>query len=83
VLKSKSLSGVAKFSLYKDWKVRFANLLALPGYAVFTYTVAPFFISLPAAYPAGTLSWWLSVALTFMMAERQIMRDVAIKNIYG
>ncbi len=83
VLKSKSLSGVAKFSLYRDWKAKFANLLALPGYAVFTYMVASFFISLPAAYPAGTLSWWLSVALTFMMVERQIMRGVAIKNVYG
>lgn len=83
VLRDRRLSGMAKYSLYKDWKTKFVNLLALPGYAVFTYTVASFIFDLPPIYPAHTVSWWLSVALTVMMLERQLMRATAINRVYG
>lgn len=82
-LNNKSLSWITKYNLYRDWKAKFGNLLALPGYAIFVYALASFFSSLPPVYPAGSFSWWLSVALTFMMVERQIMRGAAIKNVYG
>lgn len=83
VLKNKNLSAITKYSLYRDWKAKFGNLLTLPGFAVFVYALACLFTSLPMVYPVGTLSWWLSIALTIMMLEREIMRFVAIKNVYG
>jgi adsorption protein B len=83
VLKNKNLSRITKYSLYRDWKAKFGNLLTLPGYAVFIYAIVSLFTSLPPIYPVGTFSWWLCVVLTFMMVERQMMRSAAIKNVYG
>lgn len=74
---------IFRYTMYKDWKAKLANLLALPGYAVFIYVVCSFFFTLPPIYPYKTLSWWLCVVLTLMMLERQILRAVAIKNVYG
>jgi len=83
IFRSKNLSAVTKYSLYRDWKAKFGNLLTLPGYAVFAYTLVCLFNPLPVVYPVGTLSWQLSIVLTIMMVERQIMRFIAIKNVYG
>lgn len=74
---------VQRYSLYKDWKAKFGNLMIFFGYIVFTYFIVSFFITLPVMYPKGSLSWYLCVLLTIMMFERQWMRAAAIKNIYG
>ena len=73
----------ARYSLYKDFKAKFGNLLVMPGYPVFIYFVLSLFFQLPIMYPKGSLSWWLCVVLTVMMLERQLLRGVAIKNVYG
>ena len=73
----------AKYSLCKDFKAKFGNLLVMPGYPVFIYFVLSLFLQLPIMYPHGSLSWWLCVVLTLIMLERQLLRAVAIKNVYG
>lgn len=83
VLRDRNLSRMAKYSLYRDWKAKYANLLPLPGYAIFFYFLLSLFLPLPPVYPRGTLSFWLSLLLTFLMAERQIMRAVALRHAYG
>lgn len=83
ILRDRRFSLIAKYSLYRDWKAKYGNLLPLPGYAIFTYFVCSFFYHLPPVYPRGTPSFWLSMILTFFMIERQWMRAVALKNVYG
>ncbi|MDL2220797.1 phage adsorption protein NrfB [Eubacteriales bacterium OttesenSCG-928-N14] len=73
----------ARYSLYKDLKAKFANLAVVPGYALLMYFVASFFLPLPVVYPMYTLSWWMCMALTALMVYRQILRAIAVKNIYG
>ena len=83
VLRDRRFSRIAKYSLYRDWKAKYGNLLPLPGYAVFAYFVCSLFCPLPPIYPRGSFSWWLSVVLTVFMIERQLMRMIALKNVYG
>lgn len=83
VLRNRHLSRMAKYSLYRDWKAKYANLLPFFGYAVFVYFLLSLFLPLPPVYPRGTLSFWLSILLTFLMVERQIMRAIALKHAYG
>ncbi|MDI3542571.1 MAG: hypothetical protein PWP57_174 [Candidatus Atribacteria bacterium] len=83
VLKNRTFNLITKYSLYRDWKAKYGNLLTIPGYAIFTYFIFSLFYNLPPVYPQGSLSWWLSVGLTFFMLERQFMRGVALKRIYG
>ena len=79
----KNLNLSEKYTLYRDFKSKYENLLILPGYIVFIYFIVSLFTTVPIMYPLNTLSGWLCVFLTFMMLYRQIMRAVAIKNIYG
>ena len=74
VIRDKNFSPIFKYSLYRDWKAKYANLLSIPGYAVFAYFILSLFYVLPPVYPVRSLSWWLSVVLTFLMVERQVMR---------
>lgn len=83
ILKNKSLSLLSKYTLYKDWKAKFGNLIIAPGYVLFLYFIASLFIDLPVVYPRFTFSWWLCVALTIMMVERQVLRAMAVKKVYG
>ncbi len=83
VLKKNTLDFVSKFSLYKDWKAKIGNLLTIPGYAVLIYFIISLFIELPLIYPKYSPSWWISVCLTILMVERQILRSVAINAVYG
>ena len=83
VLKNRNFTLITKYSLYRDWKAKYGNLLTMPGYAIFTYFVLSLFYHLPPVYPQGSFSWWLSVGLSFFMLERQFMRGVALKRIYG
>ena len=34
-------------------------------------------------YPKFTLSWYLMLFLSLMMIQRQILRGIAVKNVYG
>ncbi|MDK2896884.1 MAG: hypothetical protein PWP04_1004 [Candidatus Atribacteria bacterium] len=82
-LKNRKFTLITKYSLYRDWKAKYGNLLPLPGYAIFTYFILSLLYDFPPIYPQGSLSWWLSVGLTFFMLERQIMRGIALKKVYG
>ncbi len=83
VMRGGELNFVQRYSLYKDWKAKFGNILIIFGYIVFAYFLLSLFFDLPAIYPAGSFSWYLCVALTIMMLERQFLRAFAIKNVYG
>lgn len=83
VLKSNKLNFQSKYSLYKDWKAKFGNLLLGPGYLIFIYFILSRFFNLPTLYPKHTISWYLMVFLSIMMIERQILRFTAIKKVYG
>jgi bacteriophage N4 adsorption protein B len=77
------LNLAGRYSTYKDLKAKVGNLLVLPGYVIFVYFILSLFLPLPVIYPAFTFSWWLCVFLTVLMIFRQIMRAVAIRNVYG
>lgn len=83
IFNRKEVSFVSRYTVYKDLKAKFGNLMVLPGYLVFLYFIASRFFRLPDMYPQGTFAWWLCVILTFMMVFRQTMRAIAIRHIYG
>ena len=83
IFTSKNISRSGRYFMYKDLKAKIANLTIFPGYAVFIYFIVSLFVSIPVMYPMCSFSWWLCVFLTFLMIERQILRAVAIKNVYG
>lgn len=83
IIKNKNLNFISKYSLYKDWKAKFGNLLLGPGYLVFVYFTLSLFFNIPTMYPKYTLSWYLMVFLSIMMIQRQILRARAVKNVYG
>ncbi len=80
---NKKLSFAGKYSLYRDQKAKLGNLLSMVGYPVLIYFIASLFVELTPIYPKYTLSWYLCVAVTIMMLERQLFRSVSLKNIYG
>ncbi|MCS7243037.1 MAG: glycosyltransferase [Candidatus Caldatribacterium sp.] len=59
ILRNRRLSRMAKYSLYRDWKAKYANLLPFLGYAVFVFFLLSFFLSFPPVYPRGTPSFCL------------------------
>lgn len=79
----KSRTFAFRYTMYKDWKAKIGNLLVLPGYFIFLYFAGSMIWELPPIYPEGTLSWYLCIVLTGMMIERQVLRSVAIYNVYG
>ncbi len=83
VLFDKRLDAATKYSLYKDWKAKFSNLITMPAYGALAYFILSLFVPLIPMYPAYSLSWWLCVCLTAMMLERQGMRAAAMKRAYG
>lgn len=83
ILKDNKLNFTSKYSLYRDWKAKIGNLLLGPGYVIFAYFVASIFLDLPVMFPKFTLSWYLMLFLTVMMIERQLLRFLAVKNVYG
>lgn len=83
VLSKSALGAVGRYSIYRDLKAKFGNLVILPGYLVFLYFVASLFVPLPWMYIRGTFAWRLCVFLTLMMLLRQLMRAVAVANFYG
>lgn len=83
VIKSRNFSFIAKYGLFRDWKAKYGNLLTVPGYVIFAYFILSLLYDVPPVYPKGSLSWGVSVGLTFFMLERQIMRGIALKKVYG
>lgn len=83
ILKNDKLPLIAKYSLYKDWKAKFGNILLGPAYLIFMYFILSLFVDIPIMYPKYTLSWYLMMFVTFIMIERQLLRGRAVKNVYG
>ena len=80
---TKGLSLAGRYSLYKDLKAKVGNLLVAVGYPVLIYFLVSLFLPLQPVFPVGSLSWWLSLAVSGMMLERQLFRGIAIFNVYG
>jgi len=72
-----------QYSLIRDWKAKYANAITVPCYLLFIYTLNSYLMSLPALITYRSLAWYLSLTLTALALERQIMRAVALKNVYG
>ena len=72
-----------KYSLIRDWKAKYSNVILVPCYLIFFYVLDSYLMSLPALITYMSLSWYLSLILTALAFERQIMRSVALKNVYG
>lgn len=83
IFKNRNLSFSSKYSLYRDWKAKIGNLLLGPGYLIFLYFILSLFYDLPIMYPRYSFSWYLMAFLSIMMIERQILRFLAVKNVYG
>lgn len=83
VLKNKNLNFSSKHNLYKDWKAKIGNLLLGPGYIIFVYFLISLFYDVPIMYPEYTFAWYLMWMLSIIMIERQVLRFLAVKNVYG
>ncbi len=81
--KNKNLNIFGRYTLYKDLKAKFGNLILLFGYSIMLYWIFSLFIKLPPIYIRGTIPYYLCIAVTIMMVIRQFYRGVAIKNVYG
>lgn len=80
----KKMEFIKFFTIYRDWKAKYTNLILIPGYVLLAYIVLSlFFLPLPALFRIGSLLWWLSVLLSIVAIERQVMRGIAVKQIYG
>ncbi len=83
IFKTKDLTFVGRYSLYKDVKAKVGNLLSIIAYPIFIYFIFSLFIPLIPIFPAKSLSYYLSIVLTIMMIERQLFRGVAVYQVYG
>lgn len=83
IFKGENLTLLTRYTMYKDLKAKIGNLLVVLGYPILLYFFASLFLTLPPIYPQGSPSWWLCVAVTIMMLERQVFRAVAISKVYG
>ncbi len=77
------LSMYGRYSIYRDAKAKYGNLVLLLGYLVMIYTIVSLFVYLPPIYRAGTVPYVSCFIVTAMMVIRQIYRMVAIANVYG
>lgn len=83
IFELKDISFVGKYSLYRDQKAKFGNLIAFIGYPVYIYFIISLFTSLPPIYPLYSFSWRLSLFVTVMMIERLLFRMISMYNVYG
>jgi len=83
IFNMKGLNFTGRYSLYKDMKAKFGNMVSFVGYPVLLYFIASFFMPLDPIFPAFTLSWWMSLIVSLMMVERQIYRGIAMYKVYG
>lgn len=72
-----------KYSLIRDWKAKYSNMLLIPGYLILFYVITSYFVPLPVLFAYRSFGWDLSLILTALALERQIMRAIALKNVYG
>lgn len=79
----KNLSFMGKYSLYRDQKAKIGNIVSIIGYPILIYFLVSLFVPLTPIFPKYSLSWSLGVFVTIMMLERQVIRAIALKNIYG
>jgi adsorption protein B len=80
---SGDMSRGQRYILLRDWKSKLGNLITLPGYSILAYMIVAFFVGLPALLPYRSVAWYLSLITTALMIERQVMRIIAVKEIYG
>lgn len=83
IFKNRKLNFPSKYSLYKDWKAKFSNILLGFGYIILVYFLISLFYDLPIMYPKYSFSWYLMLFLSIIMVERQVLRFIAVKNVYG
>lgn len=83
VITSPNLNIQSKYTLYKDYKSKFSNLLILPAYLIFIYFLISIFTNIPIMYPIGSLSWYIMLILTILMLQRQVMRFWSVSKVYG
>ena len=77
------LSFIGRYSLYRDQKAKIGNMLSGVGYPVLIYFVISLFIPVIPIYPYYSLSWYLSLVVTLLMLERQLLRAISLYNVYG
>ena len=83
IFTTRGLPFSGRYSLYKDLKAKIGNLLVLVGYPVLVYFFLSLLLPMQPIFPVGSVSWWLSLAVTAMMLERQVFRGIAIYHVYG
>jgi bacteriophage N4 adsorption protein B len=83
IFQTKGIPFLGRYSLYKDTKAKVGNLLAMIGYPVLIYFFVSLFLPLQPIFPMYSLSWWLSLAVTGMMLERQTFRGISVYHVYG
>ena len=81
--KNKKMKMVGRYTLYKDLKAKYGNLIILLGYSVMIYWLLSFFINLPPVYVKGTIPYYLCFIVTGMTIIRQIYRGIALYHVYG
>ncbi|MDA8442290.1 MAG: glycosyltransferase [Peptococcaceae bacterium] len=72
-----------EYSLIRDLKAKYGNIILVPMYLILIYVVVSYFEPLPALIPLHSMAWYFSVVLTVLAIERQIMRAIALKHVYG
>ncbi len=77
------LSVFGRYSIYRDAKAKYGNLVLLLGYLVMIYMIVSLFVSLPPIYRIGTFPYISGFVVTAMMIIRQFYRAVAISKVYG
>ncbi len=77
------MSFVGRYSLYKDQKAKLGNLLSGIGYPILIYFIFSLFYPLISIYPLYSFSWFLSLIVTLMMIERQLLRAISLYSVYG
>ena len=83
IFEKNGMNFAGRYTLYKDLKAKYGNLIILLGYAVMIYWILSLFINLPPVYSKGSLSFYLCIVVTIMTIIRQIHRAYAIYNVYG
>lgn len=81
--KNKKMKVAGRYTLYKDLKAKYGNLIIILGYSVMVYWILSFFINLPPVYVKGTIPYYLCYIVTGMTLLRQIYRGIALYNVYG
>ena len=81
--KNKKMKVAGRYTLYKDLKAKYGNLIIILGYSVMIYWLLSFFINLLPVYVKGTFPYYLCFVVTGMTIIRQIYRGIALYHVYG